>query len=223
MNFEELKSDWEKDSSGEVNVPATTSTLAKSKQLIEKFREQLKKDFWGQVYGTLIMGFYPQIFDYVLGTIMATIMKDSNSIIIFPKEFYPYYYVQFFIMVIIEVYFIVRFTKFYQYLNHQSVNTQESLYEVYYEIKLKIETWRTWCISLIPYYLVLVVLSWLSFKMVSDKNISEILNENVITLSSIIVVVFVAMFWMTEWTIKHNYTKHLTHLKSLLDELKENV
>ena len=223
MNFEELKSDWEKDSSGEVNVPATTSTLAKSKQLIEKFREQLKKDFWGQVYGTLIMGFYPQIFDYVLGTIMATIMKDSNSIIIFPKEFYPYYYVQYFIMVIIEVYFIVRFTKFYQYLNNQSVNTQESLHEIYYEIKLKVETWRTWCISLIPYYLVLVILSWLSFKVVNGKNISEILNENVITLSSIIVIVFVAMFWMTEGTIKLNYTKHLTHLKSLLDELKENV
>ena len=219
MNFEELKSDWEKDSSGKVNVPATTSTLANSKQLIEKFREQLKKDFWGQLYGTLILGFYPQIFDYVL-TVFA---KFSNSIIVFPKEFYPYYYVQYFIMVIIEVYFIVRFNTFYKYLNHKSVNTQESLYEVYYEIKLKIETWRTWCISLIPYYLVLVVLSWLSFKMVGGKNISEILNENVITLSSIIVIVFIAMFWMTEWTIKHNYTKHLTHLKSLLDELKENV
>ena len=219
MNFEELKSDWEKDSSGAVNVPATTSTLANSKQLIEKFREQLKKDFWGQVIGTLILGFYPQIFDNVL--VAFTIF--SNSTIIFPKEFYPYYYVQYFIMVVIEVYFIVRFNTFYQYLNHQSVNTQENLYEIYYEIKLKIETWRTWCIALIPYYLVLVILSWLSFKVVNGKNISEILNENVITLSSIIVIVFVAMFWMTEGTIKLNYTKHLTHLKSLLDELKENV
>ena len=219
MNFEELKSDWEKDSSGAVNVPATTSTLANSKQLIEKFREQLKKDFWGQVIGTLIMGFYPQIFDYVL----TAIMKHSSSIIIFPKEFYSYYYVQYFIMVIIEIYFIVRFTMFYQYLNYQSINTQESLYEVYYEIKLKIETWRTWCIALIPYYLVLVILSWLSFKVVSGKTINEILNENVTTLSSIIVIVFIAMFWMTEWTVKHNYTKHITHLKSLLDELKENI
>ena len=126
-------------------------------------------------------------------------------------------------MVIIEVYFIVRFTMFYQYLNYQSINTQESLYEVYYEIKLKIETWRTWCIALIPYYLVLVILSWLSFKVVSGKTINEILNENVTTLSSIIVIVFIAMFWMTEWSVKHNYSKHLIHLKSLLDELKENI
>ena len=219
MNFEELKSDWEKEPSGAVNVPKTTSTLANSKQLIEKFRKQLRMDFFGQVYGTLILGFYPQIFDYAL----TAITIFSNSIIIFPKEFYPYYYVQYFIMVIIEVYFIVRFNTFYQYLNHQSINTQESLYEVYYEIKLKIETWRTWCISLIPYYLVLVILSWLSFKVVGGKNINEILNENIITLSSIIIIVFIAMFWMTEGTIKLNYTKHLTHLKSLLEELKENA
>ena len=70
-----------------------------------------------------MLGFYPQIFDYVL----SAITKYSSSIIIFPKEFYPYYYVQYFIMVIIEVYFIVRFTIFYQYLNYQSVDTQESL------------------------------------------------------------------------------------------------
>ena len=219
MNFEELKSDWEKESSSEVNIPATTSKLADSKQFIEKFRKQLRMDFFGQVYGTLIMGFYPQLFDYVL----TAIMKNSSSIIIFPKEFYPYYYVQYFIMVIIEIYFIVRFTLFYQYLNYQSINTQESLYEVYYEIKLKIETWRTWCISLIPYYLVLVILSWLSFKVVNGKSSSEILNENIATLSSIVVIVFVAMFWMTEWSIKHNYSKHVLSLKNLLKEFKENA
>jgi uncharacterized membrane protein len=219
MNFEELKSDWEKEPSGEVNVPATTNTFLKSKQPIEKIREQLKKDFWGQVIGTLIMGFYPQIFDNVVDAFM----KNAPSPVIFPKEFYAYYYVQYFIMVIIEVYFIVRFTMFYQYLNYKSVNTLESLYEIYYEIKLKIETWRTWCIALIPYYLVLVVLSWLSFKVVDNVSINKVLNENVTVLSVIVVVVFGVMFWLTEWTIKHNYSKIMSQLKGLLDELKEAV
>ncbi len=216
MNFEELKSDWEKEPSGEVNVPARTNTLLNSKQPIEKIRKQLKKDFWGQVIGTLIMGFYPQIFDYVVGAFM----KNATTPVIFPKEFYAYYYIQYFIMVIIEMYFIVRFTMFYQYLNYKSVNTLESLYEIYYEIKLKIETWRTWCIALTPYYLVLVVLSWLSFKTAKGLTITVIMNENITVLSAIIVVVFALMFWMTEATIKHNYSKIISQLKGLLDELR---
>ena len=57
MNFEELKSDWEKDSSGAVNLPANMEVLKKSKQPIELIRTQMKKDFWGQIFGIFVCGF----------------------------------------------------------------------------------------------------------------------------------------------------------------------
>ena len=64
---------------------------------------------------------------------------------------------------------------------------------------------------------------WMGLFTPQNVDVMTTLNQKWLTFSIIIIGSSVYMYWATNWWIDKFYTKHLTHLKSLLDELKENV
>ena len=56
-----------------------------------------------------------------------------------------------------------------------------------------------------------------------NVDVMTTLNQKWFTFSIIVIGSSVYMYWATNWWINKFYGKHLIHLKSLLDELKENV
>jgi hypothetical protein len=203
MNFEELKSDWEKEPSGEVNLPTNMEVLKKSKQPIELIRTQMKKDFWGQIFGIFICGFAGSTGEY----------NPASTLV---------YYVFFMMIVGIAIYYLTRFYELYKELDFYTGNSKENLLIVYYEIKLKLEAYRSWSFTIIPFFITLVILMWVKYSRADGIIIipTEI-NDTVIKLSLLIVGCFTGTFLFTEVAIRTAYTKHLSHLKRLLDELKE--
>jgi hypothetical protein len=204
MNFEELKSDWEKEPLGEVNLPVNMEVLKKSKQPIELIRTQMKKDFWGQVYGIILAGF--------LGT-----TGEYNPALTF------IYYVFYMLIVVIAIYYLTRFYGLYKELGFYTGNSKENLLTVYYEIRLKLEAFRSWSFTLIPYFIAIVVSMWVRYPFIDKIIIPTEINDTVIKLSLIIIGSFIGTFLFTEVAIKFSYKKHLLHLKSLIDELQDVI
>lgn len=204
MNFEELKSDWEKEPSGEVNVPATVQLLKETNQPIELIRRNMKKELKWQLYALVFMGFYP-------------FWGDMD------KSFYPLFYILYTTALIISFYYGMKFYYFFKKLNDYSANSKDNFYELFYEIKLNIETYKNLSITFIPYITILFIHLWVNRFAPQNINPVTLINEKWLTFVIIIIGSSVYMYWATNWWINKFYGKSLIQLKGLLDELKEVV
>ena len=204
MNFEELKSDWEKESSGAVNVPATMKILKEANQPIELIKKNMKKELKWQLYGIIFMSLYP----FWSG-------MDKSSYIL--------YYILYITALMISIFYGMRFHYLFKKLNDYSASSKDSFYELFYEIKTNIETYKNLSYTFIPYLVILFIQIWVD--KIAPKNINPItlINEKWLIFVIIIIGTSLYMYWATNWWVNKFYSKHLIHLKSLLDELKENI
>lgn len=220
MNFEELKSDWEKDSSGAVNVPATVKILKEANQPIEAIKKSMRKEAKAQIIAMIMIGFYPFIFDFIFGKALAS---TEHPPVTFNAESYPFFYILYFTAFIVLGFYGNKYYQLFKKLHDYSTSTKDSFYELYYELKLNIETYKTLNVAVTPFVIIMFIHLWMGLFTPQNVDVMTTLNQKWLTFSIIIIGSSVYMYWATNWWIDKFYTKHLTHLKSLLDELKENV
>ena len=220
MNFEELKSDWEKDSSGAVNVPDTVKILKEANQPIEAIKRSMRKEAKAQIIAMIFLGLYPQQFNLFFGKLMAS---PDHPPVTFNPESYPFFYILYFTAFIVLGFYGNKYYQLFKNLHDYSASTKDSFYELYYELKLNIETYKTLNVAVTPFIIIMFIHLWIGLFTPQNVDVMTTLNQKWLTFSIIVIGSSVYMYWATNWWIDKFYTKHLTHLKSLLDELKENV
>lgn len=207
MNFEELKSEWDKEPEYEVNIPENLQNLKKSNLPIEQVKKMMRKELFMQVASLIFIGMLPLI---------PIVPQFPFKIITDTKVFYMVYG----FMLIISILFIYKFYKFYFYISDFEVNTKDGLYEVYYELKLNLETYKTWSYSITPFLIIMIVQIW--------KTTAKAINSQSQIFENLYIIGFISlgcsiyMYWATNWWMNKFYGPHLDRLKSILFNLNED-
>lgn len=207
MNFDELKQAWQEESAGELHLPHEMEQLKSALSPIGKIKKNMKFEMYFQMIGIVILGFYPIV--YQLNSYL------SNA-----------YYMVYALLVLISVYYIWKFKLLFNFINQTMLNSKDNLYELYYEIKVNIEMYKSWCFATIPFgSLLTLILVFGVFKIDQKPHLWQQISEGISPEMWVIVISLVVFNIMVLTTlyfwIKYFYGKHLKQIKLLLQELKE--
>jgi Na+/H+-dicarboxylate symporter len=102
------------------------------------------------------------------------------------------------------------------------LNTKDSLYETYFDIRLNMEIYKTFGFALTP-FLVLFVVGLMYFEISKTQEIvlNNLQNSHLIILFVLIAFCILFMGIALEWWVKYFYGKYAKEIKKVLEELKE--
>lgn len=200
MNFDDLQSAWHSDKGNDIVVPDSVAKLRSVVTPVQHIRRNMRKEFVVMLVIIIAFPFFP-----------LTVAKGLALV-----PFYAMYAA----MVILTVFYFIKFYLFYKRLDTVTLNSKDSLYEVYYDIKLNIEMYRSFNYAIIPLLLLYQVMVMISL----PSRGAAFANRNVyfIIIFSVTFLVFMGiMLVFVEWWISYFYGSYLKQVKKVLDELKE--
>lgn len=204
MNFNDIQEAWKSGGEDEKNLVLSSTALKKASQPIDRVRKNMKGEFFYQIAGILILGALPFWYNFSVNAFFA-------------------YYSIYGLMVIISFYYFYRFYCFFQSMENYAVNTKERLYEIYYELRLHIEMYKSFSFLLIPF--LFFVLGIIGFEIRMNKNpidSGEIFIDNDWILA-LVIMVFVTVFFIAivQWWANYFYGKYAKMIRGILDEIIE--
>ncbi|SFW66121.1 hypothetical protein [Chitinophaga sancti] len=201
MNFEDIQSAWNKESNDNIpfQLPTALKDLKGKQSPVKKIRNTMRTELIFQLIGLVIVGFFPQILHLSSSFLLA-------------------FYMTYGFMIIISLYYFIRFYFFYNRLYNYTLNSKESLFTLYYDIKINIEMYRSFNYSLIP---VLVIM--LSLFIVAKVPLGSLMDQShLLTLGIIILAISTLLVYgFMEFGIKVGYGRYLKEIGAVLDELNE--
>lgn len=199
MNFDDIQAAWNQEGNENIQLPTALSDLKGKNSPVKKIRSAMRTELIFQLFGMIVVGFSPQM----LGL-------HSN----FQLAFYMTYG----FLVIISIYYMIRFYFFYNRLYNYTLNSKDSLYSLYYDIKVNIEMYRSFNYALIP---ILVIMT--SLYLVAKIPLASLMDQShLLTLGVIILAIStIIVYGFLEFGIKLSYGRYLKEIGSVLDQLKE--
>lgn len=203
MNFDDIKSAWNKESEQSIEVPKTIESLKKAQMPLDKFRKNMRGEAIFQVVALLVSVFIPGYFNLI----PALRVSFNCTYILF---------------VITTLYFLIRFYGFYKKIGQSSLTTKDSLYELSYDLKLNIELYKMFNYMLLTIFLAFGAITLVNFNY--DYFMKVIVNEpgyfyvifGFTVLSICIMIHFFAIIWLNQY-----YGKYAKEIESLIGALKE--
>jgi len=200
MDFNDIQSVWNNDKPENVVLPTNLEKLQSASLPLDKIRKNLKKEFIYQILSIVFIGFAPFMYK-------------------FPQNAFAPFYLLFSIFVAISVYYLVKLFLFYKRLNKTSLNTKDSLYETYFDIRLNMELYKTFGFALTP-FIILFLIGVLYFQLPKAFNLFTS-NSHLISLFGVVIFAILSMGLSLEWWVHHFYGKYAKELRKVLDQLKE--
>ena len=105
-------------------------------------------------------------------------------------------------------------------LGKTTLNTKDSLYETYFEIRLNMELYKTFGFALVP-FLILFLFGVLYFEIPEFFNNGLNSTAFLVTTFSIVIFSILYMGFALEWWVHHFYGKYAKEIRKVIDELKE--
>lgn len=203
MDFNEIQNAWNNDKNENVTLPTNLEKLQAANTPLDKIRKNLKNEFIYQIISIVVLAFVPLLYGF------------SKSITIL-------YFTLFSIFVAICVYYLLKLYFFYKRINNVMLNTKDSLYETYFDIRLNMEIYKTFGFALTP-FLVLFVVGLMYFEISKTQEIvlNNLQNSHLIILFVLIAFCILFMGIALEWWVKYFYGKYAKEIKKVLEELKE--
>lgn len=201
MNFEQLKNEWNKEGDN-INIPDTIKKLKESKHPIERIQRTMKKEFVMQVIAIILIAFFPFQFKY-------------------PSSQYVIYYTSYAMLVVISSYYLLGFYKFYKQTELYTGNTRNSLWKIYYELRLNMERYQSFGFLLLPHVLLTIGLAIYNQLVEKGKLASDLETSYQQTL--ILIALIGTVFFVTSivlWT-KYVYGRYAKQLESILNETED--
>ncbi|MBK8600056.1 MAG: hypothetical protein IPN80_05385 [Flavobacterium sp.] len=130
------------------------------------------------------------------------------------------FYLMFSLFVGVCSYYLVKLYRFYLRLGKTSLNTKDSLYETYYEIRLNMELYKTFGFALVP-FLILFLFGVLYFEIPEFFNNGLNSTGFLIATFSIVIFSILYMGFALEWWVHHFFGKYAKEIRKVIDELKE--
>ncbi|KAF2515351.1 hypothetical protein EYY60_02370 [Flavobacterium zhairuonense] len=204
MDFNDIQNAWNSEKTDNVVLPDNLEKIQSVNTPLDKIRKNLKKECIVQLVSMILVPIIPLIIDLKYGFFLA-------------------YYLLYAVSIIISVGFTIRLYMYYKNFANVAATTKDNLYEIYYNIRLFIETYKSCSYTFFPFGLFYMFLLPLGKK--SGKLLNLILNSNkeyVAVIFILIVFVFMILMWfMTEGHTKLFYGKYAKEIKKVIDELKE--
>ena len=206
MNFDDIKSAWNKDSGSNVTVPNKIEQLKRAELPLDKIKRNMRNEFWMQVFSIILIAFVPQIFKF----------KPALTL-----PFHGMYI----LLLLTSVYFFARFYGFYRRIGNVALNTKDALYEVHYDIKLNMELYKMFCYMLFPFVFLFVGLYAMNqkyeyFITLWQSGISTAAFYLYFGLGTIIIYALLhlaAVSWLNSY-----YAKYAKEIEALLKQLRED-
>ncbi|WP_281636619.1 hypothetical protein [Flavobacterium marginilacus] len=201
MDFNDIQSAWKNEKTENVTLPTHLDKINSANMPLEIIKNNSKKEFFYQIISIVLIGFVPVIFD-------------------FPVNAFAGFYLLFSIFVAVCIYYLVKLFMFYKRLDKTTLNTKDSLYETYFDIRLNMELYKTFGFALIP-FLILFLLGFMHYKI--PDFFAKGINSTPFLITTFSVVIFSILFMglALEWWVHFFYGKYAKEIRKVLDELKE--
>jgi hypothetical protein len=205
MNIDELKDAWDQDEPKGMHLPLTTAMLGKSTSLIGKIRRNMKAEF----IALLIC--------YVL--IVLVLFDGARS-----SFFYNITIILLFSLVVLNCFYYFRFYVLYKSIGRYDLSMRESIRKITYELELNSEIYKTYSVSAMP--LSILVSITLICSKIKFEHIGNILAADgsislgtMLGILAIILLSFGITYLFINMHVRLNYSKHLSELKQVMDDL----
>lgn len=200
MNFDELQSAWHSDKGNDIVVPDSVTKLRSVATPVQRIRKNMRMEF-------VVM------LCLIIGIPFLRVMYKELA----PMPFYAMYVA----LIILTIFYYIKFYLFYKRLDAATLNSKDSLYEVYYDIKLNIEMYRSFNYSVIPLLLLYQVMVIMSLPPVKAAAFASRQAYFIVIFSIVFLFVVVIAIAFVELWIKYFYGNYLQQVQKVLNELKE--
>ncbi|MPT35522.1 MAG: hypothetical protein E2604_10645 [Flavobacterium sp.] len=202
MNFEKLKSEWKRGEINDQDIPISVKTLKKSMHPLEQLKRNMKQEFYFQIMGIIVLVFFPCIFK---------LHESLQSV----------YFMAYSMLVVVSTYYLYSFYKFYKTVHQYEMDTKNSLMYLYYDLRLYMEKYKSFCFLMIPYGLICLALPVVNNHLAKGKSLDLFANEKILGLSvCLMIFTGIVMLLITTW-VNFFYGKYIKQIKIISDELSE--
>lgn len=201
MDYNDIQNMWKNDQAEGVALPKNLDKIKSANTPLDKIRKNLKNELIAQVIALIIIGFIPFMHD-------------------FPAESILPYYLLYSMFTGVSAYYLVRLFLFYKRLNNITLNTKDSLYETYFDIRLNMELYKTFGFALTP-FIILFLGGYLYF-LEPGFNFASTGTFSIIGVGIGLAITILAVGLMLEWWVYYYYGKYAKDIRKILGELKEN-
>ena len=199
MSFDEIRSMWEQDGDEHLPLPNELNRLKRVKSPVEKIRSKMRTEFFFFIPAIIVLAFSPKLF----------FLKRAYDL-----PFYSIY--GFFAMM--SIYYFIRFYFFYRRLHAYDLNSKDSLYKLYYDIKVNIEMYRSFNYALIPVLVIIV-----SMFTVGIVDVTKYMDQQRLLLMGVLFLIasMLIVFGTIEIYLKCVYGRYLKEIGHVLEEFRE--
>jgi len=203
MDFKDIQSAWDNDNPNNVKLPTQLEKLQTAHTPLDKIRKNLKNEFFYQIIAIVFCGFAP----FMHG---------------FPASAVVPYYLLFSLFTAVSIYYLAKLFFFYKRLNKTTLNTKDSLYETYFDIRLNMELYKTFGFALTP-FVVLFLVGFVFYKNPDAVMVMSGEFKSSVLFGLFFAVVFAILFMglALEWWVHFFYGKYAKEIRKVIDELKE--
>lgn len=202
MNFDNLKSEWDGEKADDVQIPDTVEKLQAAKHPLLKLKVTMRRELRMQVGSLLLIALFPFI------------LKLAPSL-------YLIYYLGLMVIAIISAYYLVAFSRFYKTVDAFDLATKDQLYQIYFDLRLNMERYRSWAFLLTPFLMFTVGLFSYSQALETHPPLS-FSGIKVVFIFAFCFASLLFMIVLANWWLKYYYGKYVDQLKAVLDSLKED-
>lgn len=201
MDFNDIQSAWKNEKTENVVLPTHLDKINSANMPLEKIKKNLKNEFIYQIISIFFIAFVPFIYNL-------------------PTNAFAPFYLLFSIFVAVCIYYLVKLYVFYRRLGKTTLNTKDSLYETYFEIRLNMELYKTFGFALIP-FVILFLLGFMYYE--TPEFFAKGLNSTPFLIATFSIVTFSILFMglALEWWVHYFYGKFAKEMRKVIDQLKE--
>ena len=201
MNFDDIKNSWDREAAAGVQLPTSMATIGKAKHPIDQLRASMKKEFYSQVMAVVVMPFFIAFFTP-------------------QKMLFGCFYLMF---AAISAYYLYYFYRFYKGMHNYNTDTRDGLLELYYQLRLNIERYKSFGFLLVPFIFIFLSFIEISSRSTGPITMAGLLNKHpYIFVGLVIFVSAIYIFMIVAWA-ESFYGKYALQIKGVLDELKEEA
>lgn len=201
MNLDDIKSSWNKETAENIQLPKSVSALGKAKHPVDKLKRNMRFELALQLATLIILPFYLR-------------SRFSNNM----QELLMGVYAVF---VLICIYYLYNFYLFYKKNVAYSIASKDSLYDLYYGLRLNMERYKSLGFLLIPFVMIMVGLGSIENPENASMGGVELLAnlKNFLITMVLVTAIYigVVIFWVDVL-----YGKYARQLKDVLEELIED-
>lgn len=205
MDFNDIQSAWKNEEIPNVSLPNKLEQLESVNMPLDKIRKNLKKELVMQIVSIGIIGLVPFFYQF-----------SDNLLIAFYLLFLPF--------LAICAYFLLKLYFFYKRIHNHNLNTKDSLYEIYYDIMLNIQLYKSFTYSLMPFLIMFLALMFFgnySTQEVMQFFAPERQKKILGFVTGLFLGITLSVGFITEWWVNFFYGKYAKEIRKVIDELKE--